>query len=208
MPDDRIDANSPTKSNPLITAVRKCDASEVKRICLGEADINARDEHDWSALNWAAEQGDVEVIQILIEHGADVLATGKDLRWAYQIALDAGKVDAAEMLAHAEADARSSLPGERLWHPYCRAYPLSDLTRFPGWPASAQAAAEAASDDKADDGEEPTVFIHDDLTVTRSIWHGEDVIFDDVTDDWRRFCTEKLGFSVPRERDMAPPWES
>jgi len=41
------------------------------------------------------------------------------------------------------------------------------------------------------------VFLHQDLTVTSSMWHNEDVVFDNVTPEWQEFCHTVLNFRVP-----------
>ncbi|KAN0107098.1 Ankyrin repeat-containing domain protein [Russula decolorans] len=41
------------------------------------ADINARDNNDWTALHTAAVDGYIEVIRVLLEHGANVGAENK-----------------------------------------------------------------------------------------------------------------------------------
>ncbi|MFD0385167.1 hypothetical protein ACFQ2B_31805 [Streptomyces stramineus] len=48
------------------------------------------------------------------------------------------------------------------------------------------------------------LYLHHDLTVTRSLWHGEDVVFDAVTPEWERFCRETLAFAVPDDFDLMP----
>jgi uncharacterized protein len=68
---------------------------------------------------------------------------------------------------------------------YCKAYHLRDLKPFPGFSNSAL----LADDD--------IVYVHQDFTVTESMWHGESVIFHQVTPEWRRFCEETLQFRIP-----------
>jgi hypothetical protein len=50
--------------------------------------------------------------------------------------------------------------------------------------------------------EEEIVFIHQDLTVTESMWHNEKVIFSDITPNWQAFCTNTLNFKVPDDLDL------
>jgi hypothetical protein len=76
---------------------------------------------------------------------------------------------------------------------YCKAFHLSDLRRFPGFREARPLAADAI------------VYVHQDFTVTESMWHGEDVVFDGVTPEWSRYCTESLGFRIPD--DLAPASE-
>jgi len=165
-----------------------------------DMDVNGRDENGWTPLCWAAGAGHTQIVRTLIDRGADVFASGKDQRTPYLIALAAGHADAARLLGEAEqrsgadgAQASSRLSAQR---PYCRAYPLATLRQFARWrenPSSRGVDAPAAED---------VVFVHRDLTVSRSIWAGEDVIFDVVTDEWREFCDHVLNFRPPDDLDL------
>jgi hypothetical protein len=74
---------------------------------------------------------------------------------------------------------------------------VSDLRAFPSFTETQQ----LADDD--------VVFLHQDYTVTRSIWAGEDVLFDNVTDEWKNFCNTELRFVVPDALDLiAKPAEA
>ena len=189
------------EARQLAEAVRAGDVAEVGESLRAGADIAARDDDDWSALDWAAGKGDESIIALLLEHGADPLAAGRDLRRPHDIALAAGHLRAARMLRDA-ADRADPDPQDHGWRPYCRAYPLADLRRYPGWSAADPDASDAPADDGADD---QIVYLHHDLTVTSSIWPGEDVLFADATADWARFCASELGFRVPDELDLVPP---
>jgi ankyrin repeat protein len=171
----------------LFEAVRAGTLDDVRQALDAKPDLATRDDKGWTALDWAAGRGDIDVVRALLDAGADPHATSEDQRSAYQIALAAGHRDTALTLREAEDPTGGT---DRRWRPYCKAYPLSELRRFPGFP-------EAGSD-------EEIAFLHDDLTVTKSMWPGEDVIYDDVTEEWARFCTEELRFEVPDELDLVP----
>lgn len=97
---------------------------------------------------------------------------------------------------------------------YCRAYPAEELKRFPSWPDEADAALEEAREDVPVPGasgeeeaeETDVLFLHDDFTVTLGIYHGEDVVFDDVTEEWESWCRGELGFA-PEEALSETPRE-
>lgn len=170
--------------------------------------IDARDEHGWTALCWAAGVGNADIVRMLVARGADVCLGGPDKRTPYLIALAAGHGDAARILAQEEAR-RSAECAERSsqWgrdRPYCRAYPLEALQRYPGWPR--RDGAQRVETPQADaDGEDGVVFLHRDFTVCASIWAGEALLFDAVTDDWRVFCAQELRFSPPGDLDLLHP---
>jgi ankyrin repeat protein len=202
----------PLAGLPLTDAVRAGDTARVREVLDGGADVAARDDDGWSALDWAAGRGDETVIRVLLDHGADPLATGREQRRPHDIALAAGHTGAARLLRAAADRAAPQDPADYAWRPYCRAYPLAELRRYPSWPDAPQlaenggeTAAAGEGDDRGGDDGGGIVFLHDDLTVTASMWPGEDVLFDAVTADWAQFCATELGFRVPDEMDLVPP---
>lgn len=190
----------------LIDAAKAGDTARAEEALGAGADVNgASDEQEWTALNFAAGRGDLEMVKFLVERGADVFRTGVDNRTPYKIAIAAGHAEVARFLVEAEESAGgdtervSSREGEK--RPYCKAYLMKDLRRFGAW-------AESRSNWKADAamefGDEDVVFIHQDLSVTRSMFHGEDVLWSDASDEWRSFCSGELGFKVPSDFDLIP----
>ncbi len=153
---------------------------------MGE-DRAVRDADGWTALDRAAGRGDVDRIRALLAGGVDPAEPGPDGRTPYEIALSAGHREAALLLRPAG--------GDHGWRPYCRAYRYEQLRAFPGWVPSA--VDEPAGDE--------AVFLHDDLTVTRSAWPGEDVLFAGGGEQWTAFCRDALGFAVPDELDLSVP---
>ena len=194
----------------LIAAVRAADREAVAAALAAGANPDLQDEQGWTALCFAAGMGDEDVAKCLLDHGADVFRTGHDQRTPYLIALAARRLNVARLLSDAEeraggdTEGRSSRQAEH--RPYCRAYQLEELRRFSHWSEPAPIAAEsdaAASDDGSLAVDANVVFIHRDFTVTRSIWIGEDVVFDAVTPDWQQFCKDVLGFRPPSDFDLA-----
>ncbi|WP_241674348.1 hypothetical protein [Candidatus Methylobacter oryzae] len=51
--------------------------------------------------------------------------------------------------------------------------------------------------------DDAVVYLHQDFSVTASMWHGENVVFDRVSDDWRNYCREQLAFHVPTDLELA-----
>jgi uncharacterized protein len=118
-------------------------------------------------------------------------AHGDDLRRPYAIALGAGHLTLARLLDDAAGQAgfdRSTTAGPE--RTYSRAFPLQELSRFHRWNAMESQGLGVG-------------FLHEDFTVTRSIWHDGERLWDDVTDDWIRFCTHELGFRVPDDFELA-----
>jgi hypothetical protein len=187
----------------LIEAVKAGDLAATEQLIGSGADINQQDEHGWTPLNWASGKGDVALIKLLVENGADVFKVGTDQRTPYLIALAAGHAEAARLLIEAE-DRTGSGKTSRMEKKYCKAYLLSALRQFPGWSESRINWKEAKDDLDAETvfTDESVVFIHQDFTVTESMWHNENVIFNQVTPEWKEFCASALDFKVPDDFDL------
>lgn len=194
----------------LIEAVKQEDLSAVKALVETREWINQEDEYGWTALNWAAGKGQLEIVKLLLEHGADVFKTGRDQRTPYKTALAADHVEVSKLLREAEGKAGV----DNGIHPpreFCKAYYLKDFRQFPGWPKNHQATGKEEPDSGAgvngSNGEaaveeDEIAFLHADLTVTKSMWHQTDVIFDQVTPEWKQFCTNVLNFKVAEDLDL------
>lgn len=83
---------------------------------------------------------------------------------------------------------------------YCKAYQLKDLRRFDRWEEDKEAARQEDGEDQprvlSDDD---VVYIQENLVVTDGIFIDENIIFDDVTDEWESFCRDELEFSIPED---------
>ncbi|NOZ78455.1 MAG: hypothetical protein GXP48_04600 [Acidobacteria bacterium] len=60
----------------LIEAARTSQVGQVRQLLKAGAPVNSRDKKGATAVMWAACEGDLEVVQVLVEHGADVRASG------------------------------------------------------------------------------------------------------------------------------------
>lgn len=185
----------------LFEAVKAGNREAVKELITTGAEVNRQDKQGWTALNWAAAKGHVELIGMLLEHGADPFAVGRDLRTPSMIALAAGQAEAVKVLRSAEAAAKGGeavQPGRK----FCAPYHLDELRRFPAWPAPAVPSAESNGNNGNNADDPDVVFIHEDYKVTKSIWPDENVIFSDITNEWKDFCRNELKFSVPDDLDL------
>lgn len=189
----------------LINAVKNGELALLKELLEDSVDINEQDEHGWTPLNWAAGKGDLEAVQLLLDKGADISKVGRDQRTPYMIALAAAKVEVARVLRAAEAKAGGEQSG-RPERQYCKAYELAALRQFPDWKENNTNGTEngngAANGFDQQFAEDDIVFLHQDFTVTRSMWHNEDVMFDQASPEWKEFCTNVLEFKVPDDLDL------
>jgi len=191
----------------MIDAVKAGDLEIIQQLIASDIDINQQDEQGWTPLNWAAGKGDITIVNLLIEKGADVTKVGRDLRTPYMIALAAGHAEVVKLLREAERNVGVSSQRERL---YCKAYHLGDLRQFPYWAESKINWKEKGGKKESDDTEsedkefsnDGIVFLHQDFTVTQSMWINENVIFNQVTPEWEQYCTNTLKFKVPDDLDL------
>jgi hypothetical protein len=83
---------------------------------------------------------------------------------------------------------------------YCKAYPVEALKQFDGWTDSLQPVVRKTEQNgNEESGFDPGnyVFIHENFTVTRGIFLNEDIVLQNVTPEWIKFCKEILHFEVP-----------
>ncbi|NOU21262.1 MAG: ankyrin repeat domain-containing protein [Methyloglobulus sp.] len=178
------------KELKIIEAAKDGDIDRIESLVAEGEDIEQADDYGWTAVNWAAAKGDARVVQKLRDLGANVANTGRDKRTPYQIALAAAHVECAEILQNAEK--KAGFENESKTQPYCKAYPVEGLRKFSNW-----------SEKQPNMENDAVVFLHQDFTVTSSIWHGENVVFDQHSPAWEKFCKEELRFSVPTELELA-----
>jgi hypothetical protein len=169
----------------LIEAVKAGNGAAVQELINTNAPIDQTDDYGWTALNWAAGRGDAAIVQLLLNAGANIANTGRDNRTPYQIALAAARLDSALILQHAEQKTPAN-------NPYCKAYALKTLRKFPDWSENLTAFHDDA-----------LVYLHSDLSVTNGIWRHEEVVFQSSLSAWQQFCREELAFVVPSDLALA-----
>src|SRR5215216_4858106 len=188
----------------LIDAVKTNQLARVEEALNAGADIHQQDEQGWTPLNWAAGRGNLEIVSLLLDGGADVFQVGRDQRTPYKIALAAKHIDVARRLKEAE-QAINGASGDSSRN-YARAYLLGELRKFSDWREERINWKETIpADENGNSGElsdNDVVFVQEDFTVTQLIWPGENVIFNRITPEWIDFCTRELQFKVPDDFDL------
>lgn len=182
----------------VIEAVRNGDRETLEKLLSEGADVNEQDEQGWTPLNWAAGKGDAETVELLLEKGADITLTGRDNRTPLMIAKAASRKDVAEILTAAEKE-KGVWEDPRKTRPYCKAYYLKDLRGFDSWSESRINWKEEEPKEGGELSDEDIVYIHQDFTVTKSMWHDESVIYNEVTPAWQEYCEKKLEFAIPED---------
>jgi uncharacterized protein len=194
----------------LIAAVKTGDIEKVSALLTSGEDVNQCDDQGWTPLNFASGKGNLVIVKLLIERGADPFKVGRDRRTPYMIALAAGREDVVKYLREVEdrldpEKAKSFRPERK----YCKAYHLRDLRAFSGWVEEridwkVTNQSEQVLPDHGKFADDMVVFIHQDFTVTETMWHNENVIFNQISESWRDFCQQVLCFRVPTDLDLMP----
>lgn len=161
----------------VIEAAKNEDRETLEKLLADGADVNEQDEHGWTPLNWAAGAADRKEVAEILTKKEQELGVWEDPRET---------------------------------QPYCKAYYLKDLRQYDHWSDIATEPTGTSDEEgEAEEGEEEAqaqgaqdddiVYVHQDFTVTESMWHGEDVIVDEVTPEWKEFCETKLEFAIPED---------
>jgi len=89
---------------------------------------------------------------------------------------------------------------------YCKAYEAHQLKQYPGWDPDLSQLRPPEGDGAGEEGESRTgiedddiLYLHEDLVVTDDVYRDEYVLFQDPSEEWRRFCRETLEFEVPED---------
>ncbi len=69
---------------------------------------------------------------------------------------------------------------------YCKAYLLKQFREYSQWCENNQELTE-----------EDVLYLQENYIVTNGIYLDENIIFDDVTPEWREFCHQVLNFQIP-----------
>jgi hypothetical protein len=80
---------------------------------------------------------------------------------------------------------------------YCKAYLARELRQFHGWSEQVPPLAIPAEKTESMEDEIEYFFLHDNFIVTAGVYCDENVVFDQVTPDWKEFCKTILNFDSP-----------
>lgn len=91
--------------SPVVVAAKTGDAATLKRLLDGGADPNSHDADALTALNWAAYNGYLAAVQILVQHHADIDSHGNQSQWTPLMnAAAQGHIDVVSFLVGHGAD--------------------------------------------------------------------------------------------------------
>jgi hypothetical protein len=79
---------------------------------------------------------------------------------------------------------------------YCKAYLVKQLRQFEQW--SEDTSAIQASDNTAKNSfdDDDVLYLQENYVVTNGIFQDEQIVFDQVTPEWKQFCQTVLQFEV------------
>ena len=86
---------------------------------------------------------------------------------------------------------------------YCKAYPIGELRTFSDWSEKSENVRKDVDPATGEMGvaprltEEGYLFVQENYVVTDGIFMDENIIFEDVTPEWKSFCHDTLGFQIP-----------
>ena len=93
---------------------------------------------------------------------------------------------------------------------YCKAYTANRFREFQNWSEDCSKLRKGRKevDGKEIDYERSSIqdddilYLHDSYVVTDGIFKDENIVFNNVSSEWKEFCTKTLAFSVPERRPI------
>lgn len=88
---------------------------------------------------------------------------------------------------------------------YCKAYYAKDFRALVGWEENLERLAPETREEGGQEVEvartelkdDDILYLQENYVVTDGIFKDENVVFDQVTDEWKQACHTELGFDIP-----------
>ncbi|MBF2066671.1 MAG: hypothetical protein IGS39_19965 [Calothrix sp. C42_A2020_038] len=87
---------------------------------------------------------------------------------------------------------------------YCKAYSLKKLRQFQQWTENLENMRKEKQGVNSKEAEfnrtltdDDFLYLQENYVVTDGIFKDENIIFDNVTPEWKEFCHDTLGFEIP-----------
>lgn len=103
-------SSASASENDLIGAIKQGGSARVRTLLQQHADVNAKDPDGTTALHWAVQRDDVQVVGLLITGGANVKAANRYGMSPLLAACEIGNLEVIDKLLRAGADANSASP--------------------------------------------------------------------------------------------------
>lgn len=86
---------------------------------------------------------------------------------------------------------------------YCKAYPITRFREYGGWNEKTEnlrierkIVEGKEVENKRELSDEDHLYLQENYVVTDGVFKDENIIFNDVTPEWRDFCTHTLSFEI------------
>lgn len=87
---------------------------------------------------------------------------------------------------------------------YCKAYPYSNFKEYSNWSVNRDNLRKAKEGQASGENEvqpdlidSDILYLQENYVVTDGVFIDENIVFDNVTPEWKEFCTTVLGFEIP-----------
>jgi hypothetical protein len=88
---------------------------------------------------------------------------------------------------------------------YCKAYHVKDFRNFPDWkedvksllPAKKFEGGKEVVTERSSLADGDILYLQENYVVTDGIFKDDHVVFERVTDEWKRYCADVLDFRLP-----------
>lgn len=97
-------AHSAPSHQDLIDSIDQNNTAKVKELLQGKVEINKPDSYGFTPLIWAASNGNIEIIELLLSHGADPNFRNKDGGSALWYSVTNERLEALNVLLSKGAD--------------------------------------------------------------------------------------------------------
>ena len=90
---------------------------------------------------------------------------------------------------------------------YCKAYYLAQLHQFPGWSEKSENTRKEKKNKEEVEisrqlANDDFLYIHSSYIVTDGIFEDKNIIFDNITPEWKQFCKVTLKFNIPKYKPI------
>ena len=92
---------------------------------------------------------------------------------------------------------------------YCKAYLITKFREYKNWHENSENARKEKKTINGKEVEKPHkltnnvfLYLQENYVVTDGIYLDENIIFDDVTDEWKEYCDNILKFEVPQHKPI------
>lgn len=89
---------------------------------------------------------------------------------------------------------------------YCKAYHARSFREFPNWNENRENLRKVKEKVDGQEIEKPreltdddVLYLQENFIVTDGIFLDQNIVFDNVTPEWKEFCTNTLGFELPED---------